>query len=78
MHPAHPYTQALLKAIPIPDISMRHKPIETIKGEISSPINPKPGCRFAARCPYCSETCVGADIPLKDIGGGHMCACTLV
>ena len=77
-HPTHPYTQALLKAIPIPDISMRHKPIETIKGEISSPINPAPGCRFAVRCPYRSEKCTGADIPLKDIGGGHMCACTLV
>ena len=77
-HPTHPYTQALLKAIPIPDISMRHKPIETIKGEISSPINPAPGCRFAVRCPYRSEKCTGSDIPLKDIGGGHMCACTLV
>lgn len=77
-NPAHPYTQALLKAIPIPDISMRTKEIEAIKGELSSPINPKPGCRFAARCPYAEEKCSRQDIPLKDIGGGHLCACVRV
>lgn len=77
-NPAHPYTQALLKAIPVPDISMRNKEIEAIKGELSSPINPKPGCRFAARCPYAEERCTQQDIPLKDIGGGHMCACVRV
>ncbi len=77
-NPAHPYTQALLKAIPIPDISMRNKEIEAIKGELSSPINPKPGCRFAARCPYAEERCSVQDIPLKDIGGGHLCACVRV
>ena len=46
-NPVHPYTKALLSAIPIPDISMRGKNIQTIRGEVSSPINPKPGCRFA-------------------------------
>lgn len=73
--PRHPYTRALLGAIPVPDVSMRTKPIETIRGEISSPINPQPGCRFAARCPVAGSECTGQDIPLKDVGGGHMCAC---
>jgi len=74
-HPLHPYTRALLNAIPVPDISMRNKPIETIRGEISSPINPPAGCRFAARCPYATADCTGNAIPLKDRGNGHMCAC---
>lgn len=76
--PQHPYTKALLAAIPIPDISMRNKAIETIKGEISSPINPVPGCRFAPRCPLADEACTGSDIPLREVGGGHMCACVKV
>lgn len=74
-NPIHPYTKALLAAIPAPDISMRHKPIEVIKGELTSPINPKAGCRFAARCPLATDKCIGQDIPLRDMGNGHMCAC---
>ncbi len=77
-HPAHPYTKALLSAIPIPDISMRNKRIQVIKGEITSPINPKPGCRFAARCEYATSACMGADPELKDLGGEHYCACVMV
>lgn len=77
-NPVHPYTKALLAAIPAPDISMRHKPIEVIKGELTSPINPKPGCRFAARCPLVTDKCIGEDIPLRDMGNGHMCACVNV
>ncbi len=76
--PQHPYTKALLSAIPVPDISMRNEAIEVIKGEITSPINPAPGCRFAARCPYAGDKCVGEDIQLKDLGNGHKCACVLV
>lgn len=76
--PQHPYTKALLSAIPVPDISMRNEAIEVIKGEITSPINPAPGCRFAARCPYAGDKCVGEDIHLKDLGNGHKCACVLV
>ena len=49
-HPLHPYTQALLAAIPVIDITRRGKRIETIQGEVVSPINPAPGCRFAPRC----------------------------
>ena len=49
-NPLHPYTQALLHAIPLPNLSNRNKQKSIIKGEVTSPINPKPGCRFAARC----------------------------
>lgn len=74
-NPIHPYTKALLVAIPVVDISMRNKPIKVIKGELTSPINPEPGCRFAARCPLVTDECVGRDIPMRDMGNGHMCAC---
>ena len=49
-NPRHPYTKALLSAIPVHDISMRNKEIHLIQGEVTSPINPKPGCRCAACC----------------------------
>ncbi len=75
--PQHPYTQALLDAIPEPDVEMRNKEIKVIRGEVTSPVNPKPGCRFAARCEYASEACSGADPELRDLGGGHFCACVL-
>ena len=54
--PLHPYTKALLSAIPSTDIDHPHERIR-LKGEITSPVNPKPGCRFAARCPYACERC---------------------
>ena len=76
-HPTHPYTKALLAAIPQPDLSSRGKTRELLTGEVSSPIEPKPGCRFAARCPYASEKCREAAIPLKEIAPHHYCACTL-
>ena len=75
-HPLHPYTQALLQSIPIPNIDNRE--IEkTIKGEITSPINPKPGCRFAARCPYSTPKCTVQDIPLTEVAPGHYVSCVL-
>ncbi len=73
--PKHPYTKALLSAIPIPDLAYRDKPRELIKGEITSPIDPKPGCRFAARCPYATEMCTGHDLNLIDVGPEHQVAC---
>ena len=76
-HPTHPYTKALLAAIPQPDLSGRGKTRELLTGEVSSPIEPKPGCRFAARCPYASEKCREAAIPLKEIAPHHYCAYTL-
>lgn len=72
--PSHPYTKALLSAIPVPNIHREKKPI-IIKGEVSSPINPKPCCRFAGRCDYARPECLTSEPGLTDIGGGHFCAC---
>ncbi len=74
-NPMHPYTRALLAAIPTTDLSMRGKEPPVIKGEVTSPINPKPGCRFAARCPYATEACMRQDIELKEEMPGHSVAC---
>ena len=74
-NPLHPYTKALMSAIPIPNLSHRGKKRELLTGEVTSPINPKPGCRFAARCPHATEACRKQDIPLADYGGGHFAAC---
>jgi len=74
-HPLHPYTKALLSAIPVPSIEMKHKKIQVIKGEVTNPINPKPGCRFAARCPLASDQCRAADLPLEEVSPGHFVSC---
>lgn len=75
--PKHPYTKALLSAIPVPNLSRRNKPRDVISGEVTSPVNPKPGCRFAARCPYAEPECTAADIPLKEVSRGHFVSCIL-
>ncbi len=77
-HPCHPYTRALLEAIPIPDIRMRDREIRTLSGEVSNPIDPKPGCRFAARCAQCCEKCTQADPAFREVSPGHFVACCLV
>jgi peptide/nickel transport system ATP-binding protein len=71
--PLHPYTKALLSAIPSVDI---HHPMQRImlKGEITSPINPKPGCRFAARCGYTCEKCY-QPVELEEVRPNHFVAC---
>jgi oligopeptide/dipeptide ABC transporter ATP-binding protein len=74
-NPIHPYTKILLAAIPIPDISRRNKAIPLIRGEVTSPIDMKPGCRFAARCDICAEECTGADPELTEFSKGHFAAC---
>ena len=74
-NPTHPYTRALLNAIPEPDLSRRKRERKIIKGEVTSPVNPSPGCRFAARCPYADARCTGTDIPLTLCGEGHEVAC---
>lgn len=69
----HPYTKALLSAIPIPDIHKKKKRI-LLEGEITSPINPKPGCRFMARCRYASEECSRPQV-LEEYTPNHFVAC---
>ncbi|MBE6990064.1 MAG: ATP-binding cassette domain-containing protein [Ruminococcaceae bacterium] len=76
-NPVHPYTQALLSAIPEPDIAMRSKEIKVIKGEVVSPVDPKPGCRFAARCDLCQERCHHEAPELKEVSPNHFVACHL-
>lgn len=76
-NPIHPYTKALLSAIPIPNIKNRNKKRELIQGEITSPIEPKPGCRFAARCKYACEKCVGKEVPLSKFSDEHFVACVM-
>ena len=76
-NPLHPYTQALLNAVPIPSIAPEHKMKNVIKGEVTSPINPSPGCRFAARCPCMCDKCKEIDVPLKEVAPHHFVACTL-
>ena len=76
-HPSHPYTQALLSAVPIPSIDY-HVDRIVLEGDVPSPINPSPGCRFAGRCRFCKEKCRHETPELKDIGNGHMVACHFV
>ena len=73
-HPLHPYTKGLLSAIPIPSIHVDRKRI-VMSGEVTSPINPKPGCRFAARCPYADERCRSELPQVEEILPDHFCAC---
>lgn len=72
--PLHPYTIALLSAIPSIDIDEEKKKI-ILKGEISSPINPKDGCRFAPRCPFVKDECLNAEFKLFDVGNSHYVSC---
>ena len=75
-NPLHPYTQGLLSAVPVanPDYERSHERI-LMEGEVPSPINPGPGCRFAGRCRFAEERC-RMELPmLKDVGAGHMVAC---
>lgn len=73
-NPLHPYTHGLLNAIPIPSLKHR-KTLHIMKGEVVSPINPKLGCRFAARCPEATEECRRSDLKLREVEQGHFVAC---
>ena len=77
-NPLHPYTKALLDAIQVPDISLRGKKKAVIRGEVTSPIDPEPGCRFAARCPHAADACRGGQILLREVSPGHYAACNLI
>ena len=72
----HPYTQALLSAIPIAKVGEKKERI-LLKGEITSPINPEPGCRFAPRCLHAKPECFKSQPELKELEPGHFVACHL-
>jgi len=74
--PLHPYTKALLSAIPVPRIHNRPKRI-LLKGEITSPITPEPICRFAGRCASCEQICNESEPPLVEVSPNHFVACHL-
>ena len=74
-NPQHPYTRALINAVPVPDPRVT-RPVPTIRGEISRPINPPPGCRFAPRCPHATTVCQQAFLQLQpDENKPHQTAC---
>ncbi|NKC13086.1 MAG: dipeptide ABC transporter ATP-binding protein [Gammaproteobacteria bacterium] len=74
--PQHPYTEALLSAVPIPNPEMRRKKI-ILQGDVPSPIKPPPGCHFHTRCPYAEERCKVEEPVLKNLTEGHRVACHL-
>lgn len=73
-NPMHPYTKALLSAVPIPSLAKRGKPRDILSGEVVSPIDPAPGCRFAARCKYATEKCKDP-VQFQQVSEGHFLAC---
>lgn len=72
--PKHPYTEALISAVPQPDPRRRDEPI-TLAGDVPNPANPPSGCRFHTRCPYAEAICAEKDPPLRDLGNGRYAAC---
>ena len=73
--PLHPYTQALLSAVPIPDPSLQRANRIILKGDVPSPIDPPPGCSFHPRCLYARDTCQQSEPTLKEINPEHFAAC---
>jgi oligopeptide/dipeptide ABC transporter ATP-binding protein len=74
--PQHPYTEALLSAVPVPDPRVERKRV-ILLGDVPSPINPPPGCRFHTRCPYAEERCRMEEPAMKEVRPGHFVACHL-
>jgi len=76
-NPKHPYTKILLDSIPTIDLSNKGEEKEIIQGEVTSPINPLPGCRFAPRCPVARPECTERNLELRNVGDRHEVACIL-
>ena len=74
--PLHPYTEALLLAVPVPDPSVKRQK-RVLQGDVPSPINPPPGCHFHTRCPYAVERCRVETPPLREVKPGQLVACHL-
>lgn len=77
VNPLHPYTKALMNAIPIPSLDWKKEKHEIIHGEVTSPINPPPGCRFASRCPYAMAVCREKTPEFSETEPEHFTACHL-
>jgi len=75
-NPLHPYSQALLSAVPVPDPEIRQQKI-LLKGDVPSPVNPPPGCTFHTRCPQCEDICSRETPDFRDLGNEHWVACHL-
>ncbi len=74
--PAHPYTQALIETIPLPDpVAEKAKNDVGIQGELPSPISPPSGCRFRTRCPLAQDLCAQVEPPMQSFGAQHQAAC---
>jgi peptide/nickel transport system ATP-binding protein len=76
-HPLHPYTKGLLSAIPVPNINVKQERI-IMQGELTSPINPKPGCRFVNRCPYAKDICHEKQPEYEEVMPQHFTACHFI
>jgi peptide/nickel transport system ATP-binding protein len=76
-HPLHPYTKALLSAVPIPDPTLNRERI-ILQGDIPSPANPPSGCKFRTRCPYATKRCTDEIPEYRNVGNGHYVACHLI
>ena len=74
--PQHPYTEALLSAVPVPDPAIRRKKM-ILQGDVPSPVRPPPGCHFHTRCPYAVDRCRVESPPLREIAPGHQVSCHL-